>query len=189
MRSLFAPNLPAVTRTPICGQRGPVRVPFCTAGQGPAAAAAAPPTRASSSPTPRGTINSMHSAKVSSNNNISSRAGAAAAAASSSAAAAAAGPASTSFVSLTELRELCSKALSTIGYTKDEIAVLLEVGRCAMPRLRFGSNCTHAVPAAAAARRAKQQHRSCSPQDLACVCGAFRQNTCNQPQISPAGSL
>jgi hypothetical protein len=33
----------------------------------------------------------------------------------------------TSFVSLVELKELCSKALSTIGYSKDEIAVLLEV--------------------------------------------------------------
>lgn len=33
----------------------------------------------------------------------------------------------TSFVSLSELKELCSKALSTIGYTKSEIGVLLEV--------------------------------------------------------------
>jgi hypothetical protein len=39
-------------------------------------------------------------------------------------------PDSTSFVSLNELRELCSKALSTIGYTKNEIAVLLEVRDC-----------------------------------------------------------
>lgn len=46
---------------------------------------------------------------------------------SSTAAPAAAQP-DTSFVSIVELRELCSKALSTIGYTKDEIAVLLEVG-------------------------------------------------------------
>jgi len=33
----------------------------------------------------------------------------------------------TSFVSLDELKELCSKSLSTIGYTNSEIAVLLEV--------------------------------------------------------------
>ena len=33
----------------------------------------------------------------------------------------------TSFVPLSELKELCSKALSTIGYTQSEIAVLLEV--------------------------------------------------------------
>lgn len=34
---------------------------------------------------------------------------------------------STSYVSITELKELCSKALSTIGYTKDETSILLEV--------------------------------------------------------------
>jgi hypothetical protein len=33
----------------------------------------------------------------------------------------------TSFVPLAELRQLCSKALSTIGYTKEETVVLMEV--------------------------------------------------------------
>lgn len=32
------------------------------------------------------------------------------------------------YVSLSELRELCSKALSTLGYTEQEISVLSEVG-------------------------------------------------------------
>lgn len=53
-------------------------------------------------------------------------------------------PDSTSFVSLTELKELCSKALSTIGYSKDEVAVLLEVGEPAVKPQAYlhGSNCT-----------------------------------------------
>jgi hypothetical protein len=164
MRSLMGPNLPAATRTPICAQRGPARVPFCTTGPGAAAAAAAAPTRAGSSHTPRATIHSMHSPMhsphSSNTNNLSSRAGATAAATSSNAAAAAAGPASTSFVSLTELKELCSKALSTIGYTKDEIAVLLEVGACAMPRPCFGRNCRRTTLSPSAAAAAGRQYNS-----------------------------
>lgn len=42
----------------------------------------------------------------------------------------------TSFVPLAELRQLCSKALSTIGYTKEETEVLMEV--CAASASKAG---------------------------------------------------
>jgi hypothetical protein len=38
-------------------------------------------------------------------------------------------PANMVFVALSELRELCTKSLSTLGYSPQEVSVLLEVSR------------------------------------------------------------
>lgn len=49
------------------------------------------------------------------------------AAAAGEAAGAAAAADNTVYIPLSELRELCTKSLSTLGYSNNEIAVLLEV--------------------------------------------------------------
>jgi len=50
------------------------------------------------------------------------------------------------FVALSELRELCTKSLSTLGYSPQEVSVLLEVSRDHHVQLCMKQHLQYATP-------------------------------------------
>jgi hypothetical protein len=85
----------------------------------------------------------------------------------------------TSFVPLDELRQLCSKALSTIGYTKDETQVLMEVCAASVNETRQPALCFATAPCRGHSQKLASSRNTCiitaAPQHTRFACIYTRQ--------------